>query len=187
MRPHQVEVMKDHDHRAAIAMPAQGQADQVADGLFVDGVEGLVEQDQIGILHQHPGEQGALQLPARERIERPGVETRQPDRAQGRSDRLPVCGAVAAQQAPLLPQAEGHEILHPRRKAAVEFRQLRQIGDSEARRDPADPAHGPEQAGHALDQRRLAGSVGPHNGGQTAACDDPVQVMDRGMAVITHR
>ena len=60
----QIEVV-DHDHdRAAFAVPALDQRDQVDDGLGIHRVERLVEQDDLGILHQHACEQGPLQLAA---------------------------------------------------------------------------------------------------------------------------
>ena len=63
-------------------MPALDQRDQVADGLGVDRVERLVEQDDLGVLHQHAREQRALQLAARQRVDRPLLETFEADRRQ---------------------------------------------------------------------------------------------------------
>ena len=82
MCAHQFEIMGDDHHRAAFAVPALDQLDQVADGLGVDRIERLVEQDQVGILHQHAGEQGTLELAARQRVDGAFFETFEADRHQ---------------------------------------------------------------------------------------------------------
>ena len=82
MLAHQIEVVHDDHHRAPLAMPALDQRDQVGDGPGVDGVERLVEQDQLRVLHQHAGKQRALQLAARQRVDRARFEAFEADRHQ---------------------------------------------------------------------------------------------------------
>ena len=48
--PDKLEVVHDDHDRALLAMPAFYQLDEVADGLVVDSVERLVEQDEVGVL-----------------------------------------------------------------------------------------------------------------------------------------
>ena len=60
-------------------MPALDQRDQVDHRLGVDGVEGFVEQDDVGVLHQHAGKQRALQLAARQRVDAALLEALEAD------------------------------------------------------------------------------------------------------------
>ena len=76
MLAHKVEIVDDDHHRALLAVPALDQRDQVGDRPGVDRVERLVEQDEVGILHQHARKQRALQLPAGKRVDRPRSRTR---------------------------------------------------------------------------------------------------------------
>ena len=64
MLVHEVEVVNGNHDRSLLAVPALDQRHQVDDRLGVDGVERLVEQDDLRILHQHAGKQRPLQLPA---------------------------------------------------------------------------------------------------------------------------
>src|SRR4029450_12557122 len=78
---------------------------------------------------QHPCEQHALHLSARERADRPVLETVEADGGD-RAENLCACHlADAAEQAGVAPQAGADEIEHRDRKTAVDLRALRQIGD----------------------------------------------------------
>ena len=63
MSPNLGEVVYHGDYRAAFAMPACHQRQQVGRGPFVDRRERLVEQDHACLLQHQPGEQYALHLP----------------------------------------------------------------------------------------------------------------------------
>ena len=129
MLAHQIEVVDDDHHRPLLAVPALDQRNEVGDRPRIDRVERLVEQDDLGVLHQHARKQRALQLAARQRVDRARLEPFQADRHQCTRHRRPVLRRVAAEQSALRPQAHRDEVDHPRRKAAVELRLLRQIGD----------------------------------------------------------
>ena len=62
--------MQCSDHSAPFALPLQHQSQQGGGGFTVYRVEGFVEQNQRGILHNQPRKQGALQLPAGQRAHR---------------------------------------------------------------------------------------------------------------------
>ena len=67
--------------------------------LGVDGVERLVEQDDLGVLDQHAGKQRALQLAAGQRVDRACLEALEPDRHQRLRHRSAVFLGEAAEQA----------------------------------------------------------------------------------------
>ena len=71
------------DHGALLGAPALDQRHQVGDGLGVDRGERLVQQHEVGVLQQQPGEQHALELADRQRVDRPALEAAQPDRFDG--------------------------------------------------------------------------------------------------------
>jgi hypothetical protein len=73
--------------------------EQVGAGARVDGVEGLVEQDQLRVLQQHAGEQHALELPDRQFADAPLLEARSPTAASA-SRAFSRSGASIAPKAP---------------------------------------------------------------------------------------
>lgn len=98
--------MRDDNHGAALILPTLDQRDQVAYRLFVYGVEGLVQQDEVSILYHNPCEERPLQLPARQRIAMGRASNLQANSPQGSCDGLPIFGTVAAKQAALLPETK---------------------------------------------------------------------------------
>lgn len=185
--PHDIEIVDDHHDRALFSVPALDEVDQVGDGSCVDGVEGLIEQDEIRILHQYPREQRPLQLAARQRVDRPLLEALHPDGRKRFCDRFTVLGAIAAEKTAPRPQAKRDQIDDAGRKRPVQFRQLRQIGDLHALRDGAGAGHRLQDTDDSLHQSRLAGSVRTNHRSQRPLGDHPIQVMNRRMAVVAQR
>ena len=172
MPSHQLEVVRDDDDRAAFAVPALDQRHQVADGLGVDGVERLVEQDQLGVLHQHARKQRPLQLAARQRVDRPLLETGEADgRRAPRRHRRAVGRREAAEQAAPRPQAEAPRGPTTRAgKLRSSLRLLRQVGERRARRwREHAPGHRLQYADDALHQA----SICPAPLGPTSAVSEP--------------
>ena len=187
MLAHQIEVVDDDHDRAAFAMPALDQRDQVATRLGVDRIERLVEQDQLGVLHQHARKQRALQLAARQRVDRPLLEAVEADRRQRLRYRRAVLVGEASEQPALRPQAERNQIDDARRKGAVDFGLLRQIGDAGVAYVDDGSGHRLQHADDALHQGRFARTVGADDGGQRAGRDRPAQMMHGRMAVVAER
>ena len=86
MRPHMVEIMEDGGDGAALPVPALDQAEKIFAGAPVDRAEGLVEQDQLGILDDQPGEQHPLELAGRQRLDLAMLEPLEANRVE-----CPVC------------------------------------------------------------------------------------------------
>src|SRR5690606_22047076 len=135
MLTHEVEIVDYDEHRAALSVPTLYQRDQVSHRPGVDRVERFVEQDQVGVLHQHPCEQGALQLAARQRIDRTLLETFQTNSRKCLGDRFAILRLEAAEQSAPRPKPERDQIDHASGKGAVELRLLRQIGQPRPGRD----------------------------------------------------
>jgi hypothetical protein len=74
----------------ALVAPALQQRQQVGGGARVDGVEGLVQQDQPGVLQQHAREQHALRLAGRQLAQPALFEAGQAHRGQRLQDT--ACG-----------------------------------------------------------------------------------------------
>jgi len=67
------------NHRAGSPVPLLHTAHQGLCGFAVNRVEGFVQQEDVGILHQQASEQGALQLPVGERADHALFKTLQAD------------------------------------------------------------------------------------------------------------
>ena len=57
---HRFDIVQNGDDGAVLAMPALDQRQQIGAGARINRGEGLVEQDDVGVLQQEPGEQRAL-------------------------------------------------------------------------------------------------------------------------------
>ena len=88
MLAHEIEIVEHREHGAGFAMPAADDGDQVVDGARVDGIEGLVEQDDLRVLEQHAGEERALQLAAGKRVDAARLEAGEADRLKRVVDRI---------------------------------------------------------------------------------------------------
>ncbi len=142
-------------------MPTADQRQEIADGAGVDARERLVEQNDRRVLYDQAGEQGALELAARERPDRPLFAAREPDGGERRLAGRPSAKQAAPGPEPP-PQAHGHEIEHGEGKIPVDLGGLRQVGDGAVRRTALDPpAKHPDLADEPFQQGRLASSVRP--------------------------
>src|SRR5262245_26922416 len=130
MLAHEFKVMNDDHDRSVLAMPALDQAYEITHCLRVDRIEWFVEEDQVGILQKDPGKQCSLQLATRKRVDGALLEPLEPDAHQRCRYSLAVCGRVTPEKAALRPKTERDQIDHACRKGPVEFRLLRQIGDT---------------------------------------------------------
>ena len=112
---------------------------EVVDGLGIDGGKRLVQQDEIGVLQQQAGEQHALELADRQRVDRPALEARQADRFDGVLGIVDVDVLGRAKAAEARPAAEQHGVEHRDREGAVDLGLLRQVGDALGRRIRCGP------------------------------------------------
>ena len=97
--------------------------------------EGLVEQNQLGILHDQSGEKDPLELAGGKGLDRAPLITFEADRAKGplRSlAQLPGCRACPSDPTPL---AEQYGLDYGNRKTPFDLGVLGQIGDPTAARD----------------------------------------------------
>ena len=149
-----------HDHQRLVA--GAQVVGQPRDGLDVEVVGGLVEDHQVVVAEQQRGQRAAAPLPAREADDRPV----QGDTGEQLLDDL----AGAALRRPLV---VGHPAEHRLADAVGvdELVALVEVADQQpaATRDP--PGVGLLEAGHDLQQRRLAVAVAPDD-------PDPVALTD---------
>jgi hypothetical protein len=82
MRLDLVQIMEDRGHRPAFAVPVLDELKQILAGSPIDRSEGLVEQDQLGILNDQPSKKNALELASGERFDRPPFEPFETNRGE---------------------------------------------------------------------------------------------------------
>ena len=179
--------MDDDEDGTAFAVPALDQQYEVRDRPAVDGVERLVEQDEIGVLHQHAGKQRPLQLAARQRVQRAVLESRKADRLQRTAHRPTVVRRVPAEQPAPRPQAERNQVDDAGGEGAVEFGLLRQVGDADVSGPVDAPGHRLEHAGDAFHQGRFAGAVGAHDRRQRSFFDRAAKMVNGRVAAVAER
>ena len=167
MAQDQIDIVQNHDHRAALAMPSTQNIEQIGGGALIDGAERLIEQQDRRILHQQPGEQSALELPGRQRADRPPAEIEDAHGRQRRIGRMAHPVGNIPKGAGAWPMAKRHRVAAGYRKATVELGRLRQQSDFSTRSLEVDSAGmGRVQPGDGTQQRGLAGAVGSGDGGQ---------------------
>lgn len=181
---HQLQIMHDSDHRAFLAMPAMQKGDQIIDRFGIDGVEGFIEQNKIGILKQHPGEQGALKLATRQGVDGTFLKTLHANRFQRLCDGRAVGSGDAFQQATFGPKAKFDDVENIGREGSVQFCLLRQIGNPAAISMHAGSPHRFQAAHYAFEQGGFARPVGANQRQQTAMLDRAGQSMDRRMGAV---
>src|SRR5208282_2083119 len=160
--------------------------EQVLAGPPIDRSERLVEQDQLGILHDQSGEEDALELPDRKRLDRPALESVETDGGERLAGRLAHRLVRSTGPANSPPMSEQYGIDNRDREPSFDLGMLRQIGNAPAAEiDPFDNSFcGPHLADDPFQKGTLSRSVGSDNGGQRATRQRPAQVMDRGVAFI---
>src|SRR5262249_50113606 len=117
------------------------------------------------------------------------LEAGEPDRGDRLLDRRARLAVDAPEQAGAAPKPHRHHVVDVDRKRAVDLRGLRQVGDV-LRRQTATLATACERLEHAddaLEQRRLAGTVGTDHRDQRAGLDRAVEMMHGRMALVTER
>ena len=97
---HQMEVVGDHQDAAAAAVAKPGdqpvEAGLAAD---IDALDGLVEDQQLGVAHQRPGEQDALELAAGNPLHRRIDDMADAGLGEGRFDRAATAAAAEGEEA----------------------------------------------------------------------------------------
>ncbi len=145
-------------------------------GGAVDAVEGLVEEEQLRLLGQRPGQQHPLALPAGQDAEPVAGPAGQPDPVQGLVGGGPVGPARPADPADAPVTAHQHDLGHGDGELGVERVGLGHVGDAPpgpgrgGAEDLDGAGHGVDEAEDRLDQRALAGAVGPDEGQRPAGC-----------------
>lgn len=165
-----LEVVCGHQGGLALAaQPVEHTGDDLAAG-GVHGAQGLVEQQQVGVLHEGAGEQGALLLPARELADLPIGQLGEPRLIEHLGHALPV-GCPRPPQPAEVDVAPGEdEARDGDGEAPVDLTAPGQVGDpvvAGAHRPPIDadcPGLGPQQPRHCLEQGGLARAVRAHQG-----------------------
>ena len=148
----------------------------------------LVEQQQLGVGHQRPGDLHPLPLPFRERAVRAVGQTRHPELAQQ------LLGALLVQRVVLLPPPADHRpggghhhVPHPLvggdplpergRAQPNPGTQLVEVGAPDAlTQRPHLAGRGVHPPHDQVEQRRLAGAVGPQDDPPLVRRDPPRQV-----------
>jgi hypothetical protein len=184
MLTHQLEIVHHHEHGAPFAMPVPDERDQIGGRLGVDGVERFVEQDQIGLLHEHAGKERALQLAAGQGVDRSALEAGQADRGERVAQVVPVLAVVTPQKAAFRPKSETNQVENAGWKAAVDLGLLRQIGKPLAGCRLHGAGHRFHDADDPFHQGGFARSVGADHRGQRTTFDGAVQMVDGRVAVI---
>jgi hypothetical protein len=164
--------------------------------------DGLVDQEQIGLLHQQHPDLEPLLLTVREPAGRRRSVRLEADRGQRVGDARFLLGSEPGDQQPPerfrtgqreLEVLEHGELLEHRRflELASDAR-LRDLGLAEAQQveaapEPHRPGVWPRLAGDHIHHRRLAGAVGPDDAQQLARLDVQAQPVQRLEPVEAHR
>src|SRR5690606_19702589 len=93
----------------------------------------LVEQVELGVLHQRPGEEHALLLPAREPTDLAPREVAHADGLEGGQRPLALGPARAPEGAELAVEAHRDDVAGVRREVPVDAAALRHVADAVAR------------------------------------------------------
>ncbi len=99
---------------------------------------------------------------------RRGLEAGEPDRGEGLSRPGAEFAVDRPEGATTRPMAHGHEVEHADRKAAVDLRLLRKVGEptGQCLVDLDAPRAGGDPACQRVEQAALARAVGPDDGGE---------------------
>ncbi len=155
-------VMADEEQRA---LEAQQHLLEPFDGRQVEVVGGLVQQQQIGIAGQRPGQGRAPALAAR----KPGGIARSVE-AEAVEE-----GGDPMRRCPLVPRGGRGDEIRQARKAA-EFRLLGQHAHTEARLQEAAAGIDLHAAGQDLQDGRFARAIGAHQRDPLAAPDAEIDI-----------
>ena len=178
-----------HSHHGAFLLPPlRQQRQQGLGGAGIHRIEGLVEQDQLALLHQQPRQQHALQLAGRQGTQWPLFKPLQLDPTQGLRHARPLRQINPAPSPAGRPATQQHAVLHRHRKAAVDVALLWQVGNALSWQiHPQLPARQRHQPEHAFEQGALARAVRAHHGGQRAGGDVAAHVVQRRVLPVADR
>src|SRR5450759_2681707 len=163
-------VVGAHEHGdAPLAQPREEAEDRLL-GVHVHAGERLVEQQHVRLLGERPGEEHALLLAAGQLADGAPRELGDAELVQTARHHLAVGSLRAAQPAQAAVAPHHHHAVHGDREAPVDLLALGHVGDGirlaagrAAVQEHAPAAQG-QQADQGLEERRLAGSVRPHDG-----------------------
>src|SRR5665647_2806705 len=162
-------VVGAHEHGdAPLAQPREEAEDRLL-GVHIHAGERLVEQQHVRLLGERPGEEHALLLAAGQLADGALRELGDAELVQTARHHLAVGSLRAAQPAQAAVAPHHHHAVHGDREAPVDLLALGHVGDGirlaagrAAVQEHAPAAQG-QQADQGLEERRLAGSVGPHD------------------------
>jgi len=176
-------------HGAALGVQALKQADQFFGGARIDRAERLIQQQHGSVLHHHAGEQHALELAGGQAADRPGGGIRHSDRRQRRGGGGDFRTADGAERAQPGGMAQRHHVQAGDREAAIQRARLRQQGDVPGQQAAAvdPPLRRLVQSGDGAQQRGLAGTIRPDDGGQAARRQAAGQAQHRRLAAVAER
>ena len=173
---HQVQVMGDHQHAAAVAFAQR--ADQPVQRRLAGDIHTLhrlVEHQQFGLAQQGARQQYALQLAAGDLLQRVVEHVGRADFFQ----RGPRHGGADARH-------QAQETLHAERQGGVHLQFLRHVADSQFRSAPDLAAVRLQQAQHDTNQGGLAGAVGANQRDDFARSHAQVHRVQGVLAVEAH-
>jgi hypothetical protein len=159
----------------------------------VDAGDRLVEQVDLGVRGQGPGEEHAPSLATGQPPDLDVALVGHADLLEGLRDRRPVSRAGAAKRPERRIAAHHDDVRDGHRERPVDHFGLRHVGDPVGllpRRiaedlDPALPWR--QQPGHQLEHGALARAVGPHDREQRSGLDRQVDLLERGPMVVARR
>lgn len=164
------DVMSGYQHRTASPLQLVEDVGDDAPGLGVDGVERLVEEEELCLLGQRPGKQHSLLLAAGELAQLPRRQVVEGELAEHSTHNLPVLAPRTPQPSEMDVAAGEHELGDGHRKAPAQLAALGEIRHPVMAAPDPQPvdAHPPllegQSAGEHPQQGGLAGTIGPDDG-----------------------
>src|SRR5260221_4760961 len=161
-----VEIMQHRHDGSSFSLPASQEMQQILGRALVEASEGLIEQNDVGVLQKQPCKQSPLELADGKFGDLPIYDAREAD---GRECLINTRGEAfrrLADRTEISPIAECHQFGDRDRKPAVEFVLLRQIRQAMARNSGASDLAGgrPNDPGKRFQERALPGSIGADDG-----------------------
>ena len=168
MRADLIEVVQHRRDGATLAVPAFDQEKEVLTGSPIDRGEWLVEQDQLRILDDQPGEEDTLELASGQRLDRPALEPVKADGGERLMRRRAHCAGRGSRPADLPPMPEQHGVDDGDWKPPFDLGVLRRISDPAVAGSARSitPGCRPHLADDSLQQRTLSGAIWTDDGGQ---------------------
>jgi len=185
----EAEVMGDHHHRQG-GRQLREEIVQIAAATFIQVGRGLIQQEQARLAHQGTRHQHTLQLPSRQRGERPAGQVADSHPAEGIIHCIAIDAAVAPAGSRQAQSPLEHNVDHAQRETATEGGVLRAVADGRACQARALPQHLDaalpwlHQAQDELEQGALATSVGADHGEELPRMHGEVHGPQDGKSVV---